>query len=87
MGWSVISLHWRRLVKECDKAPIVIEKDNPKVKPAVVKEKRLMLRDLRKTKPDVVKASVAKAKADVVKAPVAKDNHIGFKMNYMEGKN
>ncbi|GKG34767.1 hypothetical protein Tco_0437463, partial [Tanacetum coccineum] len=27
------------LEKECDKAPIVIEKDNPKVKPAVVKEK------------------------------------------------
>ncbi|GJZ48149.1 hypothetical protein Tco_0601981 [Tanacetum coccineum] len=24
---------------ECDKAPIVIKKDNPKVKPAVVKEK------------------------------------------------
>ncbi|GJV64850.1 reverse transcriptase domain-containing protein [Tanacetum coccineum] len=38
MGWSVISLRWRRLVKECDKAPIVIEKDNPKVKLAVVKE-------------------------------------------------
>ncbi|GKC54824.1 hypothetical protein Tco_1077569 [Tanacetum coccineum] len=31
-------------------------------------------------------ASVAKAKADVVKAPVAKDNHMGFKMNYMEGQ-
>ncbi|GKD59746.1 hypothetical protein Tco_1297255, partial [Tanacetum coccineum] len=40
----------------------------------------------RKTKPDVVKAPVAKAKADVVKAPVAKDNHMGFKMNYMEGQ-
>ncbi|GKE64176.1 hypothetical protein Tco_1518337, partial [Tanacetum coccineum] len=39
-----------------------------------------------KTKPDVVKAPVAKAKADVVKAPVAKDNHMGFKMNYMEGQ-
>ncbi|GKF16884.1 hypothetical protein Tco_0061802, partial [Tanacetum coccineum] len=39
MGWSMISLRWRRLVKKCDKAPIVIGKDNPKVKPAVVKEK------------------------------------------------
>nr|GFA73165.1 hypothetical protein [Tanacetum cinerariifolium] len=27
------------LIAACDKAPIVIEKDNPKVKPAVVKEK------------------------------------------------
>ncbi|GJW86517.1 hypothetical protein Tco_0161857 [Tanacetum coccineum] len=39
-----------------------------------------------KTKPDVVKAPVAKAKADVVKASVSKDNHMGFKMNYMEGQ-
>ncbi|GJZ17181.1 hypothetical protein Tco_0553304 [Tanacetum coccineum] len=31
-----------------------------------------------KTKPDVVKAPVAKAKADVVKASVAKDNHMGL---------
>ncbi|GJR59452.1 hypothetical protein Tco_1501614 [Tanacetum coccineum] len=127
---------------KCDKAPIVIEKDNPKVKAAVVKEKPAdvttkvskgkeldvlkykhkiekesnALDNLnesdkgpvsesheiqsesheiqseshvnhmemqRKTKPDVVKAPVAKAKADVVKAPVAKDNHMGFKMNYM----
>nr|GEX00016.1 ELL-associated factor 1 [Tanacetum cinerariifolium] len=126
-----ISLHIMLLVKECDKAPIVIEKDNPKVKPAVVKEKpddvtskvskgkeldvlkykRRIEKESnaldnpnesdkgpvseshvnhmelqRKTKPDVVKAPVAKAKANVVKAPVAKDNHMGFKMNYMEGQ-
>ncbi|GJS23061.1 hypothetical protein Tco_0451693 [Tanacetum coccineum] len=111
MGWSVISLHWRRLVKECDKAPIVIEKDNPKVKPAVVKEKPADVTskvskgkelDVLKYKRKIEKESnvldnpnesdkgpvapVAKAKADVVKAPVAKDNHMGFKMNYMEGQ-
>ncbi|GKB81034.1 hypothetical protein Tco_0947929 [Tanacetum coccineum] len=87
-------------------APIVIEKDNPKVKLAVVKEKPKSesheiqsesheiqseshvnhLEMQRKTKPDVVKAPVTKAKADLLKASVAKDNHMGFKMNYMEGQ-
>nr|GEV76180.1 hypothetical protein [Tanacetum cinerariifolium] len=134
MGWSVISLRWCRLVKECDKAPIVIEKDNPKVKSAVVKEKSddVTSKVSKGNELDVLKYKTiekesnaldnpnksdkgpvcesheiqsesheiqsesheiqseshgnAKAKANVVKASVAKDNHIGFKMNYMEGQ-
>ncbi|GKD34336.1 hypothetical protein Tco_1249845 [Tanacetum coccineum] len=121
MGWSVISLRWCRLVKECDKAPIVIEKDNPKVKPAVVKEKSADVTskvskgkelDVLKYKRKIEKESNAldnpneSDKGPVsesheiqsesheiqseshgnAKAPVAKDNHMGFKMNYMEGQ-
>ncbi|GKA69563.1 hypothetical protein Tco_0775627 [Tanacetum coccineum] len=99
------------IVEDCDKASIVIGKDNPKVKPAVVKEKPTDVTskvskgkelDVLKYKRKIEKESnaldnpnesdkgpvapVAKAKADVVKAPVAKDNHMGFKMNYMEGQ-
>ncbi|GJY97372.1 hypothetical protein Tco_0514282 [Tanacetum coccineum] len=109
------------------------EWDNPKVKPAVVKEKPADVTskvskgkelDVLKYKRKIEKESNAldnpnesdkgpvsesheiqsesheiqseshvnhmemqrKTKPDVVKAPVSKDNHMGFKMNYMEGQ-
>nr|GEY56238.1 hypothetical protein [Tanacetum cinerariifolium] len=59
---------------ESDKGPVIQSESHEIQSESHVNHMEMQ----RKTKPDVVKAPVAKAKANVVKAPVAKDNHMGF---------